>query len=64
MIPGYWTNETSGILRPAIEAYLDQNKGYQTNKFKQLSLELRQQIATRWKSYADRYGYKIDTTTP
>lgn len=22
MIPGYWMNETSGVLRPAIEAYL------------------------------------------
>jgi len=51
-------------VRPAIEAYLEKNKGYQTNKFKQLSLELRQQIATRWKAYADRYGYPIDTTTP
>ncbi|MBR0681938.1 hypothetical protein GXW74_15695 [Roseomonas eburnea] len=20
--PGYWTNETSGVLRPAVEAYL------------------------------------------
>jgi hypothetical protein len=22
MIPGYWMNETSGVLRPAVEAYL------------------------------------------
>lgn len=22
MMPGYWQNETSGVLRPAIEAYL------------------------------------------
>lgn len=51
-------------VRPAIQAYLDQNKGYQTNKFKQLSLELRQQIAKRWGAYASRYGYTIDTTTP
>ena len=21
-VPGYWMNETSGVLRPAIEAYL------------------------------------------
>jgi len=22
MFPGYWMNETSGVLRPAVEAYL------------------------------------------
>lgn len=22
-VPGYWKNETSGVLKPAIEAYLD-----------------------------------------
>jgi hypothetical protein len=22
LVPGYWRNETSGVLRPAIEAYL------------------------------------------
>jgi hypothetical protein len=22
VIPGYWMNETSGVLRPAVEAYL------------------------------------------
>jgi len=51
-------------VREAVEAYVEQNKGYETNKYKQLSLELRQQIATRWRAYADRYGYKIDTSTP
>jgi hypothetical protein len=23
MVPGYWTHETSGVLRPAVEAYLN-----------------------------------------
>ena len=23
-MPGYWMHETSGVLRPAVEAYLDQ----------------------------------------
>lgn len=25
MIPGYWMNETSGVLRPAVEAYLNRH---------------------------------------
>jgi hypothetical protein len=24
--PGYWMNETSGVLRPAIEAYLNHDE--------------------------------------
>jgi hypothetical protein len=26
-IPGFWMNETSGVLRPAIEAYYSQSAG-------------------------------------
>ncbi|HEY2841111.1 MAG TPA: sulfotransferase [Pirellulales bacterium] len=51
-------------VRPAIEDYLEQNKGYETNKFPELSPELLKQIATRWRSYAERYGYQVDATTP
>lgn len=25
-IPGYWMNETSGVLRPAVEAYLSRDE--------------------------------------
>lgn len=48
-------------VRPALDAYVERNKGYETNKFKQLSQEVRLQIATRWRRYAERYGYQVDT---
>lgn len=25
-VPGYWMNETSGVLRPAVEAYLNHDE--------------------------------------
>ena len=44
---------------PAIETYLDENKGFKKNRFAPLSEELRERIATRWRFYFDQYDYPI-----
>lgn len=42
---------------PALEQYVAATKGYETNKYRELSPELRDQIARRWHGYIERYGY-------
>jgi hypothetical protein len=43
--------------RPRIEQYLRDNAGYQTNRYPQLSDELRAEIGRRWAAVIRRYGY-------
>ena len=39
-----------------MEQYLEQNKGYETNKY-DLSPEQKTEITRRWAGYVQRYGY-------
>jgi hypothetical protein len=44
-------------VRPRIEAYLAENRGYQTNRYRQLPAETRAEITRRWGKVIERYGY-------
>jgi hypothetical protein len=44
-------------VRPKIEAYLAENRGYQTNRYPNLSPELRAEITRRWGKVIEQYGY-------
>lgn len=49
-VPNYWQNETSGVLRPAIEAYLDPSTGeLQAAHAALLRAYLKQWMAGDWK---------------
>lgn len=54
-LPGFWTNETSGVLRPAVEAYL--NGGPMTpDQIAAMRAYLRQWIfAPAWKGREVRF---------
>ena len=43
-------------VKPRLEQYLEQNKGYETNKY-DLTPEQKIEITRRWASYIQRYGY-------
>jgi len=45
-------------VRPAIEAYRNENRNYKTNKF-QISDADRRTVGTRWRKYAEQYGYPL-----
>ncbi|MGL4593113.1 MAG: sulfotransferase family protein [Thermoguttaceae bacterium] len=45
-------------VKPIFEEYAASQKSYKKNKF-EMTPELKEQIATRWKRYFDRYGYEI-----
>jgi hypothetical protein len=42
---------------PALQAFVAATKGYETNKYRELEPALRDQIATRWATYIQQYGY-------
>lgn len=48
-IPGYWMNETSGVLRPAVEAYLH-GHAMTRGQIDAMRAYLRQWMAGDWKS--------------
>ena len=48
---------------PKVADFVASNKGYETNKYRELAPELRQRIAERWRSYAQRYGYQSSSAT-
>src|SRR6185437_750906 len=43
-------------ILPALEQYVANTEGYQTNKY-ELSDEAREQVARRWGGFMRRYGY-------
>lgn len=43
--------------QPRISAYLEQQKGYETNKFKPLPPDVESDITRRWGEVIDRFGY-------
>lgn len=43
-------------ILPALEDYVANNEGYQTNKY-EISDDERQQVAVRWSDFMRRYGY-------
>ena len=45
-------------IKPELEKYLEENKDYKKNKYKELSNELKEKIYTRWKKYFDYWGYE------
>jgi hypothetical protein len=50
LLPGYWQNETSGVLRPVIEAYLLTDAPLAPDQVAVFRSYLRQWMATdRWK---------------
>jgi hypothetical protein len=61
-IPGYWQHETSGVLRPAVEAYLagGQMTGAQIAAMRAY---LRQWIAADWPGNVERLRKQIDGLT-
>jgi hypothetical protein len=44
-------------VRPRIEAYLAENRAYQTNRYRQLPAETQAEIKRRWGKVIERYGY-------
>ncbi|HEY7154605.1 MAG TPA: sulfotransferase [Gemmataceae bacterium] len=52
--------ELEGFERflPRLKTYLDANSGYKTNRYPELSPELRAEIARRWGHVIQRYGYE------
>ena len=44
-------------VQPRLEAYLDANRGYQTNRYPNLTPELKAEITRRWGEVIRRYGY-------
>jgi omega-hydroxy-beta-dihydromenaquinone-9 sulfotransferase len=44
------------LVGPAIRAYFQERKDYQTNRF-HLPPELREEIGRRWRPYVEKYGY-------
>jgi hypothetical protein len=51
-------------LLPKLREYLTSNAGYQTNRYPQLSPELRQEITRRWGEVIHRYGYDASPAAP
>lgn len=49
--------------RPRLEKYLASTAGYETNRY-QLTPAQRAEIAARWQSVFERYGYPIGTVDP
>jgi len=47
--------------RPRIQAYVDQTKGYETNKY-ELSDQLKAEVRRRWGDWIWRYGYDVGAT--
>ena len=45
-------------VRPQIEKYFAEHKGYQTNRYPSLSAETRAEIGRRWGDVIRRYGYQ------
>jgi len=48
LMPGYWMNETSGVLRPAVEAYLLTDEELSPAHVAALRAYFRQWIAAPW----------------
>lgn len=46
-------------VRPALEAFLADRKGYETNRYAELAPELRERVVERWRAYAEKYGYSL-----
>lgn len=51
-VPGYWLYETSGVLRPAVEAYLT-GRPLSGEQIAALRAYLRQWIAADWRGGAE-----------
>jgi omega-hydroxy-beta-dihydromenaquinone-9 sulfotransferase len=51
------------VTRPAIEAYMANQKDYKTNRY-QLSPENRAEIDRRWEKYLNQYGYQVLESEP
>jgi len=47
IVPGYWMNETSGVLRPAVEAYL-RREPMTPNQIAAMRAYLRQWMQADW----------------
>ena len=48
---------------PAVQKYLAEHAGYQTNRYKPLDPRLQEQITQRWGEIIRRYGYERPTIT-
>jgi hypothetical protein len=51
-------------LLPRLKGYLDANAGYRTNRYPNLSPELRDEITRRWGHIIRHYGYALETPIP
>jgi hypothetical protein len=47
------------IARPHVEKYLEEQAGYQTNRYKPLSPALEAEVSNRWREVIARYGYEL-----
>ena len=60
--PGYWMNETSGVLRPAVEAYLN-NEPMSEGEIAAMRAYLRQWIAGFFDAGAADLAGRVDKLT-
>jgi len=44
-------------MLPRMQQYLQENAGYQTNRYKPLDPHLQAEIGRRWGAVIERYGY-------
>jgi hypothetical protein len=59
--PGYWMFETSGVLRPAVEAYLQSTQEMTPEHIAAVRAYLRQWMAAGWVgSNVDRLRAEVD----
>jgi hypothetical protein len=58
--PGYWMHETSGVLRPAVEAYLQGRRALTGEEIAAIRAYLRQWIMADWQGDVSTLRASVD----
>ena len=51
--------ESYEAVGPEFQKYADRSKSYKTNRY-EISDEIRDEIAKRWRPYFEKYGYAVE----